>query len=56
MSSKDYIIEELKKQITDFKTTVSTEKVGTVEEIDDSIAMISGLSDVLAMDWVIDTK
>ncbi|XOU93878.1 MAG: F0F1 ATP synthase subunit alpha [Candidatus Kerfeldbacteria bacterium] len=52
MSSKDFVIEELKKQITDFKTSVSTEKVGTVEEIGDGIAMISGLSDVLAMEMI----
>lgn len=52
MSNKDYIIEELKKQITDFKTSVATEKVGTVEEIGDGIARISGLSDVLASEML----
>ncbi|MFA6525559.1 MAG: F0F1 ATP synthase subunit alpha [Patescibacteria group bacterium] len=52
MANKDYIIEELKKQITDFKTSVSKEKVGTVEEIGDGIARISGLSDTMASEML----
>lgn len=52
MSNRDFIIEELKKQITDFKTEVATEKVGTVEEIGDGIARISGLSDVMASEML----
>ena len=50
--NKDYIIEQLKKQITDFKTEVATEKVGKVMEIGDGVARISGLSDVMASEMV----
>ncbi|MBU0613593.1 F0F1 ATP synthase subunit alpha [Patescibacteria group bacterium] len=52
MANKDYIIEELKKQITDYKTSVSKEKIGTVEEIGDGIARISGLSDTMASEML----
>ena len=52
MSQRDYIIEELKKQITEFKTSVAKEKVGTVEEIGDGIARISGLSDAVASEML----
>ncbi|MFA6271750.1 MAG: F0F1 ATP synthase subunit alpha [Patescibacteria group bacterium] len=52
MANKDYIIEELKKQITDYKTSVAKEKVGTVEEIGDGIARISGLSDTMASEML----
>ena len=50
--SKDYIIEQLKKQIEGFEAEVKTEKVGTVVEIGDGIAKISGLSDVMASEML----
>lgn len=50
--NKDYIIEQLKKQIADFKTETKTEKVGKVIEIGDGVARISGLSDVMASEMV----
>jgi len=50
--NKDYIIEQLKKQIADFKTEIRTEKVGKVVEIGDGVARISGLSDVMASEMV----
>ncbi len=52
MSNKDYIIEQLKKQIIDFKSSVAKEKIGTVEEIGDGIARISGLSEVMASEMI----
>ncbi len=52
MANKDYIIEQLKKQIIDFKSSTIKEKVGTVEEIGDGIARISGLSDVMASEMI----
>jgi len=52
MSSKDQIIDELKKQITDFKTEAITEKVGTVIEIGDGIAKISGLADCMSQEML----
>ncbi len=51
-SQKDYIIEQLKKQIAGFKPTAETEKVGTVIEIGDGVAKISGLSDVMASEML----
>jgi len=50
--NKDYIVEQLKKQIADFKTEAQTEKVGKVMEIGDGVARISGLSDVMASEMV----
>lgn len=50
--SKDYIIEQLKKQIENFETATQTEKVGTVIEVGDGVAKISGLSDVMASEMI----
>lgn len=50
--SKDYVIEQLKKQIEHFKTEAKTEKVGTVSEIGDGVARITGLSDAMASEMV----
>jgi F-type H+/Na+-transporting ATPase subunit alpha len=49
---KDYIIDQLKKQIENFETKVQTEKVGTVREIGDGVARISGLSDAMASEML----
>lgn len=50
--NKDHIIEELKKQIENFETKMHTEKVGTVIEVGDGVAKISGLSDVMASEML----
>jgi F-type H+-transporting ATPase subunit alpha len=50
--NKDYIIEQLKKQIANFDATTSVEKVGTVIEVSDGIARASGLSDIMASEMV----
>jgi len=50
--NKDYIIEQLKKQIEGFESETKTEKVGTVMEIGDGIARISGLTDVMASEML----
>ncbi len=50
--NKDYIVEQLKKQIENFKVEVQTEKVGKVLEIGDGIARITGLSDVMASEMI----
>ena len=42
--NQDFIIESLKKQISDFKTEVQMDKTGRVIEVGDGIAKISGLS------------
>ncbi|MFA6048047.1 MAG: F0F1 ATP synthase subunit alpha [Parcubacteria group bacterium] len=50
--NKDYIIDQLKKQIKGFETTAKTEKVGTVSEIGDGVARITGLSDAMASEML----
>ena len=51
-ASKDFIIEQLKKQIENFQTESTTEKVGKVIEVGDGVARISGLSDLMASEMV----
>ncbi len=50
--NKDYIIDELKKQLENFQATTQTEKVGTVTEIGDGVAKISGLSDAMVSEML----
>ena len=50
--NKDYIIEQLKKQIEGFKIETGVEKVGTVLEVGDGVARVSGLSDLMASEMV----
>lgn len=52
MSNKDYVIEQLKKQIEGFQSEVTTEKVGKVIEVGDGVARISGLADIMASEMV----
>ena len=46
-NTKDFIVEQLKKQIADFKSEIKEQTVGKVIKIGDGIAQISGLSDVM---------
>lgn len=50
--NKDYIIEQIKKQIEGFEAKAKTEKVGKVVETGDGVAKISGLSDVMASEML----
>lgn len=50
--TKDYIVEQLKKQIEDLKIKTKTEKIGRVIEVGDGIARISGLADCLASEML----
>ncbi|MFH0951920.1 MAG: F0F1 ATP synthase subunit alpha [Patescibacteria group bacterium] len=52
MSTKDHIVETLKKEITQFKNEVTEEKVGTVLEVGDGIARIGGLADVRSQEML----
>jgi F-type H+-transporting ATPase subunit alpha len=52
MTNKDQIIEQLKKQIDDFKTEATMEKVGSVIEVGDGIAKIAGLSDCMSQEML----
>jgi F-type H+/Na+-transporting ATPase subunit alpha len=51
-NNKDYVIETLKKQITDFEEHVSVEKVGRVIQVGDGIAKIVGLSEVMSAEMI----
>ena len=50
--ARDYIIEQLKKQIENFKAEAKAEKVGRVIEVGDGVAKISGLSDAMASEML----
>jgi F-type H+/Na+-transporting ATPase subunit alpha len=50
--TKNYIVENLRKQIESFKDEAKAEKVGHVIEVFDGIAKISGLSDIKASEMV----
>src|SRR3989338_3037194 len=50
--SQNTIVENLRKQIERFQSEVKAEKVGTVAEVFDGIAKISGLSDIKASEMV----
>ncbi len=50
MENKDYIVEYLKNQIAGYQDEVKIEKIGTVVQVGDGIARISGLSDVAAFE------
>ncbi len=50
--SKDYIVEQLKKQIADVEMSTQTEKVGTVLEVGDGVVRMDGLSDVMASEML----
>ena len=47
IKSKDFIVEELKRQIDNFKPEKSEKLFGKVIEVGDGIALVSGLSDVM---------
>jgi F-type H+-transporting ATPase subunit alpha len=49
---KDQIIEQIKEQINDFQAKVKTEKVGTVMEVGDGIARVSGLGEAMASEML----
>jgi len=53
MSNKDFIIEQIKKQITDFKNEIKEQTVGRVLKVSDGIALISGLADVMMSEILI---
>lgn len=50
--TKNYIVENLRKQIERFKDDLKSEKIGHVIEVFDGIAKISGLSDIKASEMV----
>ncbi len=50
--SKDSLVENLKKEIKEFKEKIFLEKVGTVIEVSDGIARMTGLSEVMASEML----
>ena len=46
------LIEELKKQIAGFENEIAREEIGTVLEVGDGVARVSGLTDVLSQEMV----
>jgi F-type H+-transporting ATPase subunit alpha len=46
-NTKDFIVEQIKQQISDFKTSVQAETVGEVLQVSDGIAIISGLNEAM---------
>ena len=50
--SKDYIIEQLKKQIEGISNESDVQKVGKVLEVGDGVVKLSGLSDLMASEMV----
>ncbi|MBI4280638.1 F0F1 ATP synthase subunit alpha, partial [Candidatus Uhrbacteria bacterium] len=52
MPDKNYIIEALKQQLTHFQASPTVKKVGTVVEVGDGIARLTGLSDCLSAEML----
>ena len=52
MPDKSTVIEALKKQLSEFKSEAKMEHVGTVLEVGDGIARISGLSEAMASEML----
>lgn len=46
-NTKDFIVEQIKRQIADFKTEVEESSVGHVLKISDGIALVSGLTEAM---------
>jgi len=46
------IVEQLKNKIAAFQTDVKVEKVGTVLEVGDGVARVSGLKDAASMEML----
>ncbi|MCK4635428.1 MAG: F0F1 ATP synthase subunit alpha [Candidatus Moranbacteria bacterium] len=49
---KNYIVDQLKKQIENFETQSQTEKVGKVLEVGDGVVRVEGLSDVMSQEML----
>ncbi|MEI7498095.1 MAG: F0F1 ATP synthase subunit alpha [Candidatus Falkowbacteria bacterium] len=51
-NTKDFIVEQIKQQIGQFKVEASRQLVGKIIEVGDGVARVSGLSDVMAAEMV----
>ena len=51
-TTKDFIVEQLKEQIANFKVAATRQTVGKVVEVSDGIARMTGLSDVMSSEMV----
>jgi len=52
-SNKDFIVEQLKRQISGFKSEISEQNVGRVLKISDGIALVSGLREAMMSEILI---
>ncbi len=52
MANTEALVKQLKEKILNFQSTVSMEKVGTVLEVGDGVARISGLKDAASMEML----
>jgi len=52
-STKDFIIEQLKSEISDYKSEISEKSVGKVLKVSDGIALVSGLADAMMSEILI---
>jgi len=52
-TTKDFIVEQLKSEISDFKAEISEKTVGKVLKISDGIALVSGLAEALMSEILI---
>lgn len=52
-NTKDFIIEQLKSEISDYKSEISEKSVGKVLKVSDGIALVSGLSEVMMSEILI---
>jgi len=52
-STKDFIVEQLKSEISDYKSEISEKSVGKVLKVSDGIALVSGLADAMMSETLI---
>jgi F-type H+-transporting ATPase subunit alpha len=52
-STKDFIVEQLKSEISDYKSEISEKSVGKVLKVSDGIALVSGLADAMMSEILI---
>jgi len=50
--TKDFIVEQLKNQITEFKSGIKEQTIGRVVEVGDGIVRVTGISDVMMSEMI----
>ena len=52
MANSDQILKELREKVDKFSSEVKVEKVGTVLEVGDGVARVSGLSEIGSLEML----